>query len=256
MRNQGGRIVIEPFNTQIRALTLSAMALVLVLAVPTRAQANPDLSADVSVFNKYLWRGAVLSDGAVAQPEVKLGLANLELGVWSNLDLNRSNERRGQFSEVDYSASYTLTLHGTGLSAGVLEYSYLQHDVPAATEVTFGVTSKLPAAPSITIYQGVDGGARTYASLGLSQSLPIRSKSLDGALAIGWGSHDHNEYNYGVPAQELTDINFTLTSDLDPVPGISLRPTLEYSRMLGTDLRAACDCPDNLVFGIVLTRSF
>lgn len=235
---------------------LACLAVCLGLAASVAAQLAPEVSAEVAVLNRYIWRGAVLTDGWVAQPGITLGLGGLELGAWGNLDLDDANERRHDLSEIDYTATWTLAVPGAELSAGALHYAYPQHVFAATTELFASGTVNVVASPSLGVYRDIDEGDGTYVVLGASHALPVGTTALDLAASLGWGNARHNAYNYGAPTAGPADAAVTLSVDLAVAPLLTVRPTLGYTTLLATELRDAAAEPDNFLFGVVLAGGF
>lgn len=137
----------------------------------------------VDFASAYVFRGATLNDGFVAQPYMELGGfpndLGLTLGAWGNFDLESSDAYgldSGNFSEIDLYGSYELPLGIENLSSsvGYTEYTYPNAGgmvMPGATpeestvmsveadrEVNLVLGYDTLLAPSLGIYYGFDGG--------------------------------------------------------------------------------------------------
>ncbi len=241
---------------RLAAAGLACLTLCLGLADDGAARLAPGVSVETAVLNRYLWRGATLTDGWVVQPGVTLGLGGLELGAWGNLDLDDVNDRRHDLGEIDYSATYTVGVALVELSAGALRYTYPQHDFDATTELFVGGTVGVPASPSLAIYRDVDQGDGTYLLLGAGHAVPVGAAAIDLAASVGWGDRRHNACNYGADAAGPADAALTLSMDIAVTPLLTVRPTLGYTSLLSTELRDAAAEPDNILFGVVLAGGF
>lgn len=235
---------------------LACLAVGLCLVTNVAAQLAPEVSAEAAVLNKYLWRGAALTDGWVVQPSVTLGLGGFEVSAWGNLDLDDANDRRNSLSEIDYTAAYTLGVALVELSAGALHYSYPQNDFTATTELFVSGSVGVWASPSLGIYRDIDEGDGTYVLFGVGHALPIGATALDLAASLGWGDEKHNAYNYGAPAAGPADAGLTLSMDIAITPLLTVRPTLGCTTLLTTELRDAAAEPDNILFGVVFAGGF
>lgn len=221
-----------------------------------RAGIAPSVSAECAFLNKYLWRGIALTPGAVAQPDVTVGLGMLEVGVWANMDLDDINERSYEFTEVDYTAALTFGLVGLDATAGGLIYTFTEKGMESTTELFAGLSTSWILAPSLTVYRDVDQGDGTYVSAELCPSIPVGSVSIDFCASVGWGDKNHNEFSYGVATKDLTDLGLILSSDLSLAPFLTVRPTIGYTRLIGDDLRETTDDPDNILFGVSFVTGF
>lgn len=238
------------------AAGLACLTICLGLAANVAARLTPEVSAEVAVLNKYLWRGAVMTDGWVVQPNISVGFGALAIGAWGNLDLDDVNDHRHDLSEVDYTATFTQGVGPLELSAGALHYAYPQHDFAATTELFVGGSVNVPASPSLGIYRDVDEGDGTYVLLGASHALAVGTTALDIAASLGWGSERHNGYNYGADTAGPADAALMLSVDLAVAPLLTVRPTLGYTTLLTTELREAAAEPDNFLIGVVLAGGF
>ncbi len=242
--------------SRLTAAALTGLTVFLGLAANVAAQLTPEVSAEAAVLNRYLWRGAVMTDGWVVQPSVTLGLGGFEFGVWGNLDLDDVNDHRHDLSEIDYTATYTMSVALVDLSAGALHYAFPQDDCEATTELFVGGSVNVLASPSLGLYRDIDEGDGTYVLLGAGHALPIGAASLDLAASLGWGDEKHNVYNYGAATAGLADASLTLSMDIAVTPLLTVRPTLGYTTLLTTELRDAAVEPDNFLFGVVLAAGF
>lgn len=239
---------------------LACLTVCLGLAANVAAQLTPEVSAEVAVLNRYLWRGVVQCDGWVVQPSITLGLGGLELSTWGNLDLDNANDHRHDLSEINYTAAYTLSVALVEFSAGALHYAYPQNDFAATTELFVSGSAGVLASPSLGIYRDIDEGDGTYVLLGAGHALPIGTTALDLGASLGWGDAKHNAFNYRAATAGPADAGLTLSMDLAITPLLSVRPTLGYTTLLTPELRdAAAEADkraDNILFGVVLAGGF
>jgi len=237
------------------SLTLFPPA-VFTVAGSARAGLVPSITPQVAVLNKYLWRGALLTDGPVMQPSVNLALGGLQLNAWGNMDLDRANNRPGRLDEIDYTAGYTFGLGLAGITLGGIAYTYPQHAFPASMELTGSVSLSLPGAPTLGLNRDVKESQGTYLSLSGQHSIPSGPLDLSAAVSVGWGDNHHNACNYCVDGSGLTDASLNLTRDLPLTPAITLEPSLGFSRLLDSRLRNRAEHAQNLSFGITLKGGF
>lgn len=97
-------------------------------------------SVTVEAASTYVFRGATLNRGLVLQPALEVeALPGLTLGVWANLDLDDNDGalKKGEFSEVDLTVSYSREFENVSLSLGYIEYQYPGAAANADREVSF-----------------------------------------------------------------------------------------------------------------------
>jgi hypothetical protein len=236
--------------------TAAAVVALVCISGTAHAQLKPTGSAECAFLNRYLWRGSVLTRGAVAQPCATAGLGILEASVWANMDLADVNARPNEVTEIDYTGTLTYGLAGIDLSAGAVSYTFTEDGVNSTTEIFAGLSGAWLLAPSITAYRDVDQADGTYLSMGLAPSFPVGSLSIDTSATLGWGDRSHNSYNYGVSTEGLTDAGIVLSSDISVARFLTLRPTLGYTWLIGSDLRDSAKDPDNVLFGLTVSGGF
>lgn len=122
---------------------------VLFLAVILNAPSafGADVTAAVDLNSAYIWRGITLNDGLVAQPSLDVASGGFGVNVWANYDLSDYDGtlEKYEFSEVDFTLSYSHSLGPVDLTGGVIEYLYPTTDkggAEATQEVYLGASIK------------------------------------------------------------------------------------------------------------------
>lgn len=223
----------------------------------------PTVTLDTSFFNKYVWRGLVLTDGPVFQPSVTLEWQGLSLNVWGNLDLDNVNNLRGEFNEVDYTIGYEHEIIGPlSGSVGFIVYEFPNTAFRTTTEFMAGLSLDVPLQPSLTAYFDLreTDGIYLLAEIGHSIELPKFAKnitaSVDLGAGLGWGSVKNNSFYFGVASEGATDYYFSLGLPIAIGEHLTITPNIKYTSILDGDLRRAVANDDNLVYGISLAVSF
>ena len=122
--------------------TTMAMGLAAVLAAST-AMAQDDLvmvgqmdgysssealiTAELALVSSYVWRGQVLNNDFVVQPQLTASQYGVSLNVWGNYDLGDNwLGISSDFSEFDISLAYTLPLDVNEMSidVGIISYTF------------------------------------------------------------------------------------------------------------------------------------
>ena len=164
------------------------------LSAPCAYAADATLGVDVA--SAYVFRGATLNENFVAQPSLEISgsdaLSDLSGGVWANFDLDDDDERgieSGEFSEVDFYASYALPLKTDPLSIsiGYSEYMYPTASVEADRELNAEFAFDAMLSPTIGLYYGLDGGIeeQVFCELSLEHEAELNN---DLSLILGAGS--------------------------------------------------------------------
>lgn len=182
--------------------SLAVMAAVLVAGVAAvrgeEEATGSTVTIGTDVSSAYVFRGVTLNDGVVVQPYAEIGGLPITFGVWANLDVDDYDGAldKGQFSEVDLYASYSLPIEAVDISFGYTEYLYMSGaDADREVTATLGLSS-IPLSPSIMVAYGLDGAIKKsmYVEAGLTQEFALSDDlalSLSGA--IGYVSPDEGD---------------------------------------------------------------
>jgi len=237
-----------------------ASLLVLVQGAILAQEEEEEISVnfELGVFSKYVYRGILITDDAVAQPLVELEWQGLTFGVWSNHDLTNINGTDFEPSEVDYILSCERDVAGVTFEAGAVRLCFPNTPYEATTELYLKAElSDIPFAPSLGLYRDVDEVEGTYASLSFEQDVVLgETAALSLGLALGYGSSDHNVAYYGVDDGALADVVARATLGVALSENISVGTTVAFSSLLDDDVRDIAPEPDNVVIGVTFIAKF
>jgi uncharacterized protein (TIGR02001 family) len=224
-------------------------------------RADYEVSLDLGIYSKYVWRGIVTTDGFVAQPSIDFTSHGFGVNVWANLDLESVNDQQFDFTEVDLTASYGFRLGKFDFQAGAISYLFPTGG-DQTTELFAGVTWDVPLSPTLTVYQDIDEVDGTYAALSGAWTFedPLhlggcRGVSPELSASLAWGSRGFNEAYYGSDASGFADLTLGLTVPYRISRWATLRASVHWSSLLDGAIRDASDDPDNLWFGIGVNLS-
>lgn len=214
-----------------------------VLSTASLGLAAPEFSADASVgvYNKYIWRGYDLSEGAdfLVQPEVNLGLAGVTLGVWGNY-----NEAKEKVDEIDLTLEYGQEINDQ-LSARVGHILYSNADLADSAEVYAGLTLALPVEIDLEAAYDYDEFEVWFLTCGASKTLELADN-----LGLNLGARiGYNDFDYLNQGEISASIDFT------PSEKITVTPALLYSAPLSQDARDA-GVDDAVVSALTVNYTF
>jgi uncharacterized protein (TIGR02001 family) len=254
---------------QLKIITL-ATALI-VLAVPALAMGPLDVSADLALNSKYVWRGMVATDDAVLQPGVSASVAGFSFGLWGNIDTSDYNDTEWKFNEIDYIIGYDLSLPKVSLGAGLIYYDFPNTELEATTELYVSASLGVLLSPTLTIYQDIDQFKGAYWEASVSHGMPLSPvANLELTAGLGLGSKGYLSGYFGaIPdpdnPTEWTDVTGASMSDFflsaglpfSKVPFLTITPAVTYTSLLG-DAKDAVDGHegDTSTFYYGLTASF
>lgn len=232
---------------------------------------NFELRADY--VSKYIWRGQNVDDDPVFQQSINLSWEDFTAAIWGNLELTNINDKRGNFSEIDYYLDYSSDLLGSkgiGYSVGFIYYDFPGATAdgtrtPDTSEIFGGLNFYLPLNPSVTVYHDLDEVEGSYASLSfehnietITQITPNIPVGLDISASLGYGSGSYNKYYWGTDQSKLNDLMFSVSFHIE-IGGCTLVPSLNYVTLVSDDIRdsnAYGTDSDFFVAGISLVKIF
>jgi hypothetical protein len=171
--------------------------------------------ASIDLSGRYVWRGQDISDRPVLQPAFELTLGQFAAGLWGNMDLTHTNDRCGDFSELDYYASYSgslADLAGLEYELGLIVYDF--HGRWADGSCTFDTVEAYCSIslatflnPTVCAYLDLDEADGLYVSLELSKALPL---GFELSAGLGLATSSYNKYYWGVDSTLPNDITIRL----------------------------------------------
>ena len=228
-----------------------------------------DLNAEVGYFGRYLWRGQVVTDNAVVQPEVSAGLGGFGLSLWGNLDADKADGASG-FNEYDLTMSYGVGLPLASFDLGVVYYALPDASDQNTAEAFASARAGVMFSPSLTVYRDVDKVDGWYWQAGVDHGVMLTpGTSVELAARLGAGSDRYlagyfpgaygKALETGTTANFLTDASFSVAVPWHPTPLSTVTPSLSWSTLLddaGTSIEDAGGKPDHLVWGVRAAVSF
>lgn len=172
------------FRAAVAAVALAVAAAATAAEPGAGEPANVEVEASLAVMSRYVFRGwAYGAAHGVVQPEVTVSRAGLSAGAWANLDLGEEAtsafepDRPGEASlnELDLTAGYERAFGPVTLGAGYA--AYRTRFAPHTQEVSMHVALDLPGEPTLEVARDVDAFPSTYASLALSQAIPLSPRA-------------------------------------------------------------------------------
>lgn len=214
--------------------------------------------AKVAFLSRYVWRGVVLSEGVVLQPEGYVEVAGFYADVWSNLELDT-----GESNEIDFTFGRAWEWKGLQWDAGYI--LYWPANYPVSQEVYLSVGWETWVTPKVTVYYDFDegDGAFIQAELEKTWTLPREIELVTGANT-GFDIQ-HKILGSGSAAEAITqfyNMEFYAALAVPLSERISLGGQVAYSFPLTAQSKAALSSinwdgeADVLWGGVTLTVSF
>jgi long-subunit fatty acid transport protein len=212
----------------------------------------------------------VYNDEPVLQPSLSVSKGGFYLSVWSDMDLTDRNDHAGDFSEVDFVASYTREFKWVGLELGLAEYLYPHQTLeteaeaeegegaeaegaerrttgeayPGTREVYLNTTltfGEFPIAPALSLNYDFDEADGFYGAAGLTYNQEFLNERLqvEASVTVGWGSKKYNAYYFEVEDGAFNDCTVSLGAGYELSDRWTVTPSLQYGVLLDGDLRTA-----------------
>ena len=224
-----------------------------------------DISGEVSVdyFGKYIWRGQALTDDPVLQPSITFNCPEdkFHFNIWANMDLTTVNGTRNDFTEVDYTLSYTDALPGVdgiGYEAGIIYYTFGPDSYLGATgnphdtsEIYGGLSfENCPYSPTVTLYYNLEEVAGFYGNVAISHSLEISEmgegmqnvadsvaegmlSTIDLSASLGAGDDTYNRHYWSSSAPTaLNDLVLSLAIPVKVCDSCTITGSVNYVSLI------------------------
>ncbi|MCO5045563.1 MAG: hypothetical protein M9963_12060 [Kiritimatiellae bacterium] len=241
-----------------------------VLAMPIGAVADEaegsssaEASLDVQVLSAYVWRGQLIGEDAVLQPQFTISKNGFSISWWGNLNLtDEATGHDGEFSEHDITVAYDLAcpITGADVQLGIVNYDFpnvttetslgnlsLVNDTREAF-ITYALNDVL-LAPTLNLYYDFKEADGFYGSLGISHSISLaETVSLDLAASLGAASDDWGSFYFVEGTKGLTDGSVSASLPIAICSSLTITPAVSYSFLLD-DAKDAVKADSSLYFG-------
>jgi hypothetical protein len=221
-------------------------------------------------FSKYVSRGQNIDNSSVLQPTVSANAYGFTGSFWANTDMtNKSKtatDNAWEFSEYDWTLDYTGTIpdiNWVNLSVGTIYYQFPNTKTNETTEIYTGLSlTTVPLNPSFKWYRDVQDIHGSYFQFGIGHTIGklyvVNEKcccDLQLGASYGWGNAAYNNGYFGVNTAQSNDLTFSASFCIQ-IDSWMIKPSINYSTMLGKSIREATDKSDNLWAGVGLSHSF
>ena len=233
------------------------------MAAAARAEdAAVSTRLDLAYVSKYVWRGLVANPGPSLQPSFAVTHGSgLSVNVWGSGDLTGVNGAENRLTDLDYTLDYSTNLVGRSVNAGVIYYTFPNTSFHSTTEAYGAVCFDGSLATTLSANYDFDEAGGCYASATASCACPApwqkgEPLTVDLSARLSWASAGYNAFYFGADKAAFTDLLITASLPLKLSGGLSLIPSLSYSRVLDSDLRDSVAAPDNLWLAVAASMSF
>lgn len=221
------------------------------------------VTAEAALVSSHVWRGQVLNNDFVIQPQLTASQYGVSLNVWGNYDLgNNWVGSSSDFSEIDVSLAYTLPLdvNDVAFDLGVIGYSFPANGdgssfgIPPEAGINKKSTTELfvkatvlsfkdYVIPSFTMFGDIGEANGVYLLFDVVAPYQVSDYlTVEGGISAGWGSTSYNDYHWGAPLDSgWNDYNFYGNVSYEIFDNLTASLNLTYTLVEGGALGDAAD---------------
>jgi outer membrane scaffolding protein for murein synthesis (MipA/OmpV family) len=205
------------------------------------------------VYTKYAWRGQLVEDKAVIQPELTVEHQGFSLGVLQNYSTDQD-----WINEYNITLGYAYTWKSLALMAGIIEYDYPNLNVESTQEgfvrLAYSTAWLVPFVESYWDFNEVDGW---YGAVGAERSFELTKElALDAQVSVGAADSNYHTYYFELGGTRMADAQATVGVPWSITESLTLTPSVQYSVMLDDDVRDTVTDKDIWVGSLALTYGF
>lgn len=227
-------------------------------------ESSISFEAGLDYVSKYVWRGILINDEPVLQPDITASYKGLNANIWGSIDLTDYgyesgdyNNRGNSFQEVDYTLSYSYFFKKLSLTGGIIWYDFPGTGLDDTKELFISAEMSVPLSPSLTVDYDYDEAEGFYLESRIEYCFRLsKDVSLGLSAGVGWSDSDYNMYYYQVDESTLSDIGLSAGLYYTANEIFTVTPYIKFSRVLDTDLADAVADTEFLFFGLNFLFSF
>lgn len=229
---------------------------VIVDEVPMASANEAEATAEIALMSAYVWRGMVMNEGVVLQPQFTIAQYGVSFNVWANYDFSRNYIGvKNDISEIDLSLAYTLPLDLNDVSFDIGLISY-QFPANGSNGTNSKSTAELFAAahwltfrdyviPSATLFGDVKEADGIYVLLDIVAPIEISEYLYaEVGASTGYGNTRYNNYYYDpADVQDMgkgfSDYNIWGTISYELLDNLTASLNLTYTGLYGGAIKNA-----------------
>ncbi|NJC87572.1 MAG: hypothetical protein FIB02_03430 [Desulfuromonas sp.] len=249
----------------MKIIKLCVLAALLCLSVTNAWALDVEGSANLGVFDKYLWRGINLSESrAVTQGSLEASANGFTLGAWGNAQLrDNSAYDAWEVNEVDLTLGYSFDVTDL-FSVSVGNITYILKDIEDTNEAYAGVTVNTLLSPTLTVYYDWDKAEEDglFYTAAISHTFePCAHAAVNLSALVSY--NDESDYSISYYDREADEdksyshwhnYELSASADIKVTEQLTITPSLLYSSPLSNEAKKAID--SEWLAGVNLSYSF
>lgn len=216
------------------ALVAATLALAPLAAAAEEAASPVTGTASIAVASRYVWRGQTLSEGFVVQPTIGVTYGGFTANLWSNVDLDNgeADDDGIVMNETDLTLSYEAAFGPVTATAGLAHYDF---DGSDTQEAFITVSAATVLTPTLSLAYDLDEGDGAFATLSVSQDVPVGPVALTAGAALGMNL-DNKAMGLNADDESFTGLYYGEVSLATSIPvfgKVSIDPRVAYAFGIG-----------------------
>ena len=223
------------------------------------SEAMTEATLEVALASSYVWRGQVLNNDAVIQPQITLAQYGFSLNMWMNYDIgsNRNGVQR-DVSEFDFSIAYSLPMdiNQMAIDVGLVNYNFPANGTYNTDGLTEGNKSTTEAylsatflsfkdlfIPSVTLFGDFEEVEGTYVLFDVFVPYELSEYvGLAAGVTAGYGNTKYNDVYWTADGTgdfegEFSDYSLYATASYEVSDRLTAGMTLNYSMLNGDSFK-------------------
>tara|TARA_A100001015_G_scaffold320382_1_gene446550 strand:- start:1863 stop:2699 length:837 start_codon:yes stop_codon:yes gene_type:complete len=223
------------------------------------SEAMTEATLEVALASSYVWRGQVLNNDAVIQPQITLAQYGFSLNMWMNYDIgsNRNGVQR-DVSEFDFSIAYSLPMdiNQMAIDVGLVNYNFPANGTYNTDGLTEGNKSTTEAylsatflsfkdlfIPSVTLFGDFEEVEGTYVLFDVFVPYELSEYvGLAAGVTAGYGNTKYNDVYWTADGTgdfegEFSDYSLYATASYEVSDRLTAGVTLNYSMLNGDSFK-------------------
>lgn len=225
---------------------------------------TPSTAVELPLATKYVYRGLLVNDDLVFQPDVSVTVANDEetetftAGFWGNQELTTETGNSGELSEIDLYVDHGRQVGPAWASIGLVQYQFPDTGFDPTIEA-YAMLSHEGEVVTTTVelwydFKEADG---LYVNLNFARDIDLGDQWTLGLFGgAGYSDDGQGDYYYGVDDSGLADLSAAASLARPINEYMSLVLALAYSSVLDSDYEDALDEPNNTTASAGLSIGF
>jgi hypothetical protein len=241
--------------------TCITLLILLTVSCSVSARDNIRVDMDGTFLSRFVWRGDMWTDDPVFWQTTTFGYKGFRFYNFFNVDLTDINGDSFQVNEYDFIIDYTFRYRSFSIAPGVLHFSSPTDYFEPSTKIILEIKVFSVMNPRFRVRIDPTGSKGSYFIGSMEQRIALPRLRKTVAVYGSFGMSEPRYYGKGLNEEfAFTDLLLGLSLPFQIYRDYSLSPTLEYTSLLGHNLRNGIKLRERpteaITYSIRLAKSF